>query len=142
MLFLKRRRKSEAQKFLAQMANQWTMDRVRTLEERRGEQRATLNVGVWVVPMGETAPAIMQAFVALTRDLSSNGLSVITTRSIETTEFLVGFSAEPEARFLRTKILCQKDMGLGWLQLGMEVTGMVDTEQYPQLTEFAGSVMF
>ena len=27
------------------------------------EQRATLNVGVWVVPMDEAAPAIMQAFV-------------------------------------------------------------------------------
>ncbi|MGO9113705.1 MAG: hypothetical protein ACLP9L_31115 [Thermoguttaceae bacterium] len=143
MLFLKsRKRKSEAQKFLTQIANQWTMDRVRTLEERRTEQRATLNVGVWVVPMDEAAPRIFQAFVALTRDLSSNGLSVITNQSIDTPEFLVGFSGEPEARFLRARVLDRKDLGLGWLQLCMEITGMVEKEEYPPLTEFAGSVMF
>src|SRR5208337_1081011 len=52
MLFLKtQKKKLQAQKFLARMANQWSMDRVRKLVERRGEQRATLNVGVWVIPM-------------------------------------------------------------------------------------------
>jgi hypothetical protein len=143
MLFLKsRKRKADAQKFLAQMANQWTLGRVRVLEERRSEQRATLNVGVWIVPMNESAPEIMQAFVALTRDISSSGLSIITNRSIPTPEFLVGFSSEPEAKFLRTSVLDSKDLGLGWLQLCIEVIGMVDKEDYPQLTEFAGSVMF
>jgi len=118
------------------------MDRVRKLVERRAEQRAALNIGVWVVPMDEAAPEISQAFVALTKDLSSSGLSLITNRSISTSEFLVGFSGEPEARFLRARVLCRKDLGLGWLQLCMEVTGMVEKEEYPQLTEFAGSVMF
>jgi len=143
MLFLKtQKKKLQAQKFLARMANQWSMDRVRKLVERRGEQRATLNVGVWVIPMDEVGPNILQAFVALTRDLSSNGLSVITDRTVDAPEFLVGFSGEPEASFLRAKVLCRKGLGLGWLQLGIEVTGMVGKEEYPQLTEFAGSVMF
>ena len=92
--------------------------------------------------MDETAPEITQAFVALTRDLSSNGLSLITNRSIDTPEFLVCFSGESEPRFLRANVLYRKHLGLGWLQLCMEVTGMVEMEEYPQLTEFAGSVMF
>ena len=143
MFFLKSRsKKCEAQKFLVQMANQWTMDRISKLDERRTERRANLNVGVWVVPMDEKVPKVLQAFVALTRDLSSSGLSIITKQSIVTREFLVGFTDEPEARFLRTRVLDRKDLGLGWLQLCMEVTGMVDKEEYPELTEFAGSVMF
>jgi hypothetical protein len=137
-----RKRKSEAQKFLAQMANQWTMDRVRTLEERRGEQRTTFNIGVWVIPVDESAPHTSKAFIALTRDLSSSSLSVIANRSIDTSEALVCFSGEPDPRFLRTKILYRKEMGLGWFQLCMEATGMVKKDDYPQLAEFAGFVMF
>jgi len=140
MFFSKTRTKEfEAQKFLAQVANQWSMDRARRLEERRTEQRAPGNVGVWVIPMDEAAPEISQAFVALTKDLSSNGLSVICNRSVDTPEYLVGFSGEPEARFLRAKLLSRKDLGLGWLQLCMQVIEMVDKETYPQLMQFSGS---
>jgi hypothetical protein len=143
MFFFKsRKRKAEAQKFLAQMANQWTMDRLRQRDERRTEQRAALNFGVWVMPMAEAGPEISQAFVAPTRDLSSNGLSLITNWPIPTPEFLVCFSGELEMRFLRAKVLCRKGLGLGWLQLSMEVIGMVKQDEYLPLQEFAESVMF
>src|SRR5208282_210912 len=65
MMFLKaRKRRTEAHVFLTQMANQWTMDRLRNVAERRGEQRANLNVGVWLVPMQKAAPVVLRAFVA------------------------------------------------------------------------------
>jgi len=140
MFFWKTRTKEfDAQRFLAQMANQSSMDRARKLEECRTEQRTTLNIGVWVIPMDEAAPETSQAFVAVTKDLSSNGLSVICNRFIDRSEFLIGFSGEREATFLRAKVLYRKDLGLGWLQLCMHVIEMADKEKYPQLMEFSGA---
>lgn len=143
MLFTKsRKRKSEAQEFLARITNQWMNERVEGYEERRAEERAILNVGVWIIPMDQAGPVTAQAFVALTKDLSRNGLSVITHRSITTSTFLVCFSGEPEVKFLLAKVHYRKHLGLGWIQLCMEVTGIVDKDDYPQLSTFTGLVMF
>ena len=141
-LWNSRTSRTKAQQFLCRLVDQWTMDRVRRPEDQRSETRTTLNVGVWLIPINEAVPEISQTFLALTKDVNSKGLSVITNRSISMPEFLVGFSAEPEAIFLRAKVANRKQLGMGWLQLGMEVTGIVEVAEHPQLRRFTGTVMF
>jgi hypothetical protein len=143
MFFTKPRTKIlEAQTFLARLADSGTMNRVRQLEDQRSERRTALNLGVWCIPMDARAPLISQAFAALTKDLCSNGLSVITNDSIVASELLVCFSGNPVARFVRVNVRNRKELGMGWLQLGLEATELVDAGRYPELGEFAGTVVF
>jgi len=111
------------------------MDRIRRLEEHRGEQRTAFNLGVWVVPMDGPAPVIADAFTALAMDVSSEGLAVSTNHSLSTSEVLICLSGNFEAKFLRADVLNCKELGLGWLRIGMKVTEIVEREQYPHLRE-------
>jgi len=142
MFFWKTRDKRlEAQYVLARLADQATTNKVRRPEEQRAECRTAISVGVWVIPINGAAPEIAGIFVALTRDLSSKGLSVFTNRFLGTSEVLVSFSGESEATFLRASIRNCKKLGLGWLQLGMEVTGIVENEKCPQLSKLSKMVI-
>jgi hypothetical protein len=142
MFFWKSQNKQlKAQCALARLADQATMGKVRRLDERRSERRTTFSVGVWVIPMNGAVPEIADIFVALTKDLSSKGLSVITNRFLGTSEVLICFSGESEKTFLRADIRNCEKLGLGWLQLGMEVTEIVELEEYPQLKEVSEMVI-
>ncbi|MEI8372404.1 MAG: hypothetical protein WCJ35_06160 [Planctomycetota bacterium] len=136
MFFSKARNKQlEVQRFLARLADQGAMDRVRKLEEHRDEHRSALSAGVWVIPIDGTAALIADALVALAVDVSSKGLAVITNRSISTLEVLIWFSGISEAKFLRATVLNCEEQGLGWIRIGMAVTEIVEKEQYPHLRE-------
>lgn len=143
MFFSKTQNKeAKAQQFLARLADQQTVDRIRIPEDRRAETRTVFQVGVWVIPIAEATPEISMAFVALTKDVTSKGLSIVTNRSIPTQEALVVFSDNFEATFLRAKVCNRKHRGLGWLQLGLEVTGIVTLDECPALKRFTNSAMF
>ena len=133
-----RNKQSEAQQFLARLADRESMDRLRMLEEHRDEKRTSLNVGVWIIPMDGADLVIEKIFVALAMESSSKGLAVITNRSVSASEVLVCFSGQYGAKFLRADVRNCKRMGLGWFRLGMEVTEIVEKEEHPQLNEFEG----
>lgn len=136
-----RNKQAEVQQFLARLADQAAMDRIRPFEEHRGEQRTTLSLGVWVVPMDWAAPKISDAFVALAMDVSSKGLAVIANRSISTSEVLICFPGRFEANFVRAHVLNCKELGLGWLRMGMEATEVVEKEHYPHLRKLNRSMI-
>jgi len=134
MFFTKTRNKHlEAQQFLARLADQGTMDRVRKVQECRTELRTALSVGVWVIPMKEKVPDVENTFAALIKDVSSKGVSVITNQPLSASEVLVCILIQPEMKVLRAKVANCVERGLGWLQIGTEVIELVDKEQYPQL---------
>ena len=40
-----------------------------------------------------------------------------------------------------TTVRNRKELGQGWVRFDMEVTGVVDKNEYPQLNQFVGSVL-
>jgi hypothetical protein len=133
--------RSEAQQLLAALGNRNTRGRVDRVEHGHMEQRAELNVGILVVPLSDESPDIAKAFTAMTKDVSSTGIGVVSNRSLPTAEALLRLSGSSETRLLRTTVRNRKDIGLGWIRFDMEVTGVVDKSEYPQLKSFVGTIM-
>jgi len=134
-------RQPDAQQLLAALTAPSRLAKPGRLAERRVEIRADLSVGILVVPLNDESPDIAKAFTALTKDVSSTGIGLVANRSIPTSEALLRLSGSAETRLLRTTVRHRKDLGQGWVRFDMEVTGVLDKSEYPQLKHFVGSIM-
>ena len=134
-------KRSDAQQLLASLIAQGGDGRIGRLDGRHADGRADLSIGVLVVPLSDECPDLSKAFTALTKDVSPTGIGVITNRSIPTAEALLRLSGNSETRLLRTTVRRRKNIGQGWVRFDMEVTGLLDKSEYPQLKNFVGSIM-
>ena len=98
-------------------------------------------MGILVVPLNDESPDIAKAFTALTKDVSSTGIGMVANRNIPTSEALLRFSGSSETKLLRSIVRNRRELGQGWVRFDMEVTGVVDKSEYPQLKNFVGSIM-
>ena len=130
-----------AQQVLASLTNQNSPGRIGRFDAGHCDGPAELNVGVLVVPLSDECPDIAKAFTALTKDVSSSGIGLISNRAIPTTEALLRLSGTSETRLLRTTVRTRKNLGQGWARFDMEVTDVLDKSEYPQLKNFVGSIM-
>ena len=134
-------KRSDAQQLLASLIAQSGDGRIGRLDGRHADGRTDLSIGVLVVPLSDECPDLSKAFTALTKDVSPTGIGVITNRSIPTAEALLRLSGNSETRLLRTTVRRRKNIGQGWVRFDMEVTGLLDKSEYPQLKNFVGSIM-
>ena len=130
----------EVRDCLTRLADMRSLDKMRAFMERRCQQRTELNMGIWIIPMNGDSPDIAQAYPAVTKDLSSTSLGVITNRLAVHNNPLLCFRSESDVIFLRASIQSRKCLGCGWFLLGLEVTEVVDQSDYPELDQFAESV--
>jgi hypothetical protein len=132
---------SDAQQLLAALTSRSQREKIGRLEDRHSERRATLSMGILVVPLNDESPEIGKAFTAMTKDVGAGSIGVVANRSIATSEALLRLSGDSETRLLRTTIRNRKDLGQGWVRFDMDVTGVLDKSEYPQLKHFVGSIM-
>ncbi len=134
-------RRTDAQQLLAALSRQGEAGKPGRLNEPQEEERALLSIGILVVPLNDESPEMDQAFTALSRDVSRTGIGLVTNRSLPTSQALLRLSGNSETRLLRTTVRNRKDLGQGWVRFDMEVTGVLDKSEYPQLKHFVGSIM-
>jgi hypothetical protein len=132
---------SDVRQLMAALTGQNGRGQIGRLDDRHWQGRADLSIGVLVVPLNDESPDIAKAFTALTKDVSSTDIGVIANRSIPTAEALLRLSGNSETRLLRTTVRNRKELGQGWARFDMEVTGVLDKSEYPQLKHFVGSIM-
>jgi hypothetical protein len=130
----------EAQNFLARLANQRALEKMRALEEHRLERRTQLSIGVLVVPLSGDLPVMTQTFAALTNDVSTTGMCIVADRSIPTAEAIICLPGDPEAVLLRATVHDSKKLGLGWVRIGMEISGMAKKSKYPELAPIVSAI--
>ncbi len=133
--------KSDAQQVLASLTTLGKDGRIGRLDQRHSEGRAELSLGVLVVPLDDECPNIAKAFTAMTKDVSSTGIGVVANRAITSSEALLRLSGTSETRLLRTTVQRRKELGEGWVRFDLEVTGVLDRSEYPQLKSFVGAIM-
>jgi hypothetical protein len=131
-------RQPDAKQVLGQLAGQ---KKAASNPERRLEGRTDFSIGIVVVPLHDDSPDISKAFSAITKDISTTGIGVIANHSILTPEVVICLSGKSERRLLRALVRYRKELGLGWVRFGMEVTDVLDKNEYPQLSRFVGSIM-
>jgi hypothetical protein len=133
-------RQSDARQVLAALTRQ-SGAKVQRFEGSHSEGRVDLSMGILVVPLSDESPDIAKAFTAMTKDVSATGIGLVANRAIPTAEVLLRLSGTSETRLLRTTVRSRKDLGQGWVRFDMEVTGVVDKSEYPQLKQFVGAIM-
>ena len=131
-------RQSDARQVLGQLADQ---EKAASSQERRLEQRTDTSVGIVVVPIHNDSPDISRAFSAITKNVSTTGIGVIANCSVLPPEVVICVPDKPKTRLFRGLVLHRKELGPGWVRLGVEVTDVLDRNKYPRLTGFLESIL-
>ncbi len=96
-----------------------------------------MSVVVLVVPVENGQPLLNETFAGVTKELSSTGLALILHEPKAPDEVLVGFRYEGEMHFASGTARHLNPMGGGFYQLGIELTEMVQTDEYPPLASLS-----
>jgi hypothetical protein len=132
---------SDARQILAALTRTTMGGRIGRVDSGHNDGRIDLNVGVLIVPLSDECPDIGKAFTALTKDVGATDIGLVSNRSLPTSEALLHLAGTTENRLLRTTVRSRKNLGQGWVRFDMEVTGVLDKSEYPQLKSFVGSIM-
>ncbi|MBS0207660.1 MAG: hypothetical protein JSS27_01775 [Planctomycetes bacterium] len=103
--------------------------------ERRGDDRVEISLAVAIVPCVDGDPMPDFAFAAFTRNISSDGVSLVINRPVPSDELIVGFPGTPMT-FVLAKVLHRDGMALGCSRLGLRMTEVVDLPPHPGLERF------
>jgi hypothetical protein len=139
--FKTRKRELDSQQFLARLANRRGLEKLRAVEERRGEARTDLCIGIWVIPLADGQPDIKKAFPAVTKDFTCRGIGFFIAHHPPAVaeQVLLAVPEETEERLLRVNLRSRKSLGAGWYLMGAEVIELLDKDEYPSLTLYFGS---
>ena len=88
-----------------------------------------------VIPVVKKELKLPQLFPAITKEFSTNGLSLIINPGRTLDEVVLGFRWESDMRFVRAKVKHASPMGAGFFQMGFRVTELLHVGDYPQLAD-------
>ncbi len=131
-LFVKSRDR-EVQSFLLKVVNNNCQELRALMDGPRTESRVPLVGVVLVVPLIKNEPVMGQAFTAITKELSTVGMSLILSEPRGLDKVIVGVRWEGDMTYLRAKAKHLNPIGGGFFQLGLQVTAMAHPGDYPQL---------
>jgi hypothetical protein len=98
----------------------------------RGDWRQNVTLAVYVIPVHNKVLDVAAAFATVTKELSTNGLSVVLTRKLEVSQIVVAIKWGDTISYLRGEIRHQAPLGAGLWQCGVQVTETVASGEYPQ----------
>lgn len=100
---------------------------------RRSDERIDIAIAVAVVPLDEAGqPIIERRFVTVTKNISADGLSIVSSKRIEDNRMLIGFSGAAIS-FVRAEVLHRERLPLGCEKLGLRMTNLVQPGEFPGL---------
>ena len=132
--FATARKRNKAQRFLARIINNECslMDRMR--EGPRNEPRINLAIVVIVVPLKDGNLRIEDAFVTVTREVSTSGLCLVLQEKYEGDELIVGIQTDEETKFILTEVRHQEPLAAGLFQIGVVVAEAARERDFPELS--------
>lgn len=133
MLMLPRRKNHEVQGFMLKVVNNHCGDLESYIEGPRLEGRVRLTIVVLVIPIVKKKLVMPQLFPAVTKEFSTNGLSLVLNHLRPLDEVVLGFRWESEMKFVRAKAKHSSPMGAGFFQMGFRVLEVLHVGDYPEL---------
>jgi len=132
----KDKKRKEAQGFLTKIINNHCPTLGGTSNGERGERRINLTMAVFAVPIGsDNYPDIYLAFATVTKELSTGGMALITTRKLTDTELVVVMQWDGSTTYFRCEIRHQSAIGAGLWQCGLQVNEILPAGDYPHLSK-------
>lgn len=129
------REQSQVQGFLLQLANHNCEQMERLIEGPRIEGRLRLMVVAIVIPFVRKRPVMERMFVAVTKELSATGLSLVFDSPRALDEVLLGFRWGPYTKFVRATTKHRSPLGAGFFQVGLKVLNLINEKKYPELQD-------
>ena len=108
-----------------QICRRWKGNRV--------DSRSNRTLPLVLVPWIDETPRPDGAVTALTKNLSSHGLTVLYVDPVEAEEVVVGFCIESQPYFVLGNIRHRTPLGGGFFQLGIELTRILTATDEPAL---------
>lgn len=105
--------------------------------DRRGDDRIDISIVVAIVPLDDQGrPLIERAFATCTRNISAEGISLVSNKRMDDQRLLVGFAGKTVS-FVLAEVLHRQKLPLGCEQLGLRMIEMVQAADYPGLERFS-----
>ena len=104
----------EARSFLLRFLNERCFRHKIAVDEKRTENRASLMMGAWVIPLIDGTPMLSRAYPTVTKDLTTSGLSIVVDRPPFCTEVIVALLVAVDAVLLRCTVLHSRPIGAGF----------------------------
>jgi uncharacterized protein YqgV (UPF0045/DUF77 family) len=135
VLMMSRRKEHEVQGFMLKVVNNHCAELEAYIEGPRLEGRVRLTIVVLIIPLVRKKLAIEKMFPAVTKEFSTNGLSVVLNPARTLDEVVLGFRWDSEMRYVRAKAKHTSPMGAGYFQMGFRVVEVLNGGDYPELEE-------
>jgi hypothetical protein len=131
-LFTKKR-EIGVQSFILKLVNNNCPELLALMDGPRIDNRVNLTVVVAVVPVEKKKPQIDQAFTAVSKEFSGNGVALVFSEPRGLDHAILGFRFEGQMVFVRAQAKHLNPMGGGFYQLGFRMLEVVSLADYPQL---------
>lgn len=100
--------------------------------DSRSQTRSNRALPALLCPWEHAQPVLDESTYAFTKDVSDRGLSLVLGQPFKSLEVVVGlWLASP--RFVLGEIRQNVPLGGGFWQIGVELTGLLDPVDYPQI---------
>ncbi len=133
MFFFKNRRKrNEVNAFMRRLVD-CTTPAYRHQEELRREQRASRSLPVLLVPFVDGQPDMQLTAFGVTKDLSSQGVAVLTQRPMATDTVAIGFWHEDYCEFIQAETRYRRPVVGGYWQIGLLLQEVLHRGDYRAL---------
>ena len=122
-------------RFVLKLVNNNCVGLQTSLDDQRLDSRVCLVMPIVVIPIERERLHVAEAFTAVTKEFSNNGVAIVLERPQTFDEVLLGFRFEGEMTFIRATTKHLNPMGGGFYQLGFQLLDVVSTGDYPGLED-------
>lgn len=134
LLFSSNKRIREIQNVLLRLANNHCSEFQAVHEGPRLAGRVQAVFVSLVTPVRNGRPCVENTFAAITKELSSSGLSLVLGEPRALDEVILGFRWDAtDMKFVRAKARHVAPLGAGFYQLGLKCLEVVPTGDFPEL---------
>ena len=133
-LFSSNRKIREVQGLLLWLANNHCSELQAFRDGPRLAGRAPLMVVALVTPLRDGQPCVANTFAAVTKEISTSGMSLVLSEPRSLDEVLIGLRCDAgKLKFIRAKARHVAPMGAGFFQVGLRCHEVVPNHAFPEL---------
>lgn len=127
------KRRKEAQGYLTKIINN-NCPRMGALREGpRDELRINLTLPVFVIPFERNEADVKRASSAVTKELSTSGMSIVMREAIDSKQIIVALQWDGTIQVFSAEIRYQGPFGAGTWHAGLLVHAMLPAGDYPEI---------
>ncbi len=133
--FTERNNQADVQKFLCRLADRAASKRFSERDERRDDSRTGYSMPVYIARWDGDCFSRDEATIALSRDISSQGIAVVVVGPFHAERLMLAFWVESRPHFALGAVQSDQPIGGGYRRLGIKLVELLEVGDHPCLEE-------